>query len=181
MAFIEKKVQEDKTFAQVAALTPLARAFFLAEEGEPRDAAGSELIAAAAAIKSDSEEERYNAELYAHYVQKALEKGTVDYLSGELSRLEGLMMKGMSGAKMVEMGRKVSVITAFTEDEVVPSHSGGGDSEEEEYMDDEEEDMDGDEGDDDDDDESYTADDVNVEGLDLDDVPYYDGEEHEEL
>jgi protein disulfide-isomerase A6 len=121
LAFIEKKIREDAGFARVAALTPLARKFELGEGDK------AELLkqAEAAAAAVEGEADKAGAEIYLRYMRKALEKGET-YIGVELSRLEKLSAGGaMSAGKAEEIARKISVLTAFTEDEAPAAGSDG--------------------------------------------------------
>lgn len=138
MQYIEKTIKEDTAFARIEALTPLAHAFYTSETDDDRKEALDALKAAAATVGSDSSE---GAELYVKYASKAAQKG-ISYLDNELSRLESLIAKGMSPAKLEEMSKKISILSAFHEDEEQHDIAGGMDGDDDDDEDEEEEEED---------------------------------------
>lgn len=111
--FLMKKVEADKSLARVEALDKLAKKFVAAKGAEAKKV----LAEAEKAVKAAAKEEQENAKLYETFMKRALEKG-VEYFEKEQARLERMIGTGsVAAAKVDEMSRKISVLTAFTEKE----------------------------------------------------------------
>ncbi|KAF8070926.1 PDIL2-2 [Scenedesmus sp. PABB004] len=110
LEFLQQKLEEDKGFARVPALDKLAKKFVAAKADK-----AAVLKEAEAAVKAAGKEEAANAELYATFMKRAIAKGD-EYLENELARLERMIGTGsVAAAKVDEMSRKVSVLSAFTD------------------------------------------------------------------
>jgi thioredoxin-like negative regulator of GroEL len=110
LEFIKAKLDEDRGFARVEVLDKLAQKF--SASGADLKAVLKEAEKAAGKAEKDVQE---NAQLYVTFMKKAVEKGT-DYFATELARLERMIGSGsVSAAKLDEMSRKTSVLSAFTE------------------------------------------------------------------
>jgi protein disulfide-isomerase A6 len=110
LEFIKAKLDEDKGFARVEVLDKLAQKFIA--DGADLKAVLKEAEKAAGKAEKDVQD---NAKLYVTFMKRAVDKGT-EYFATELARLERMIGSGsVSAAKLDEMSRKTSVLSAFTE------------------------------------------------------------------
>lgn len=109
LKFIEEQLEADKGFARSSGLDSLATQFLDAVE-DARSGIVEQISAAAGALTGD---DKSAGDLYARYAKKAIEKGS-DYFQSEYERLERILSNGnVSPAKLQEVARKSSVLTAF--------------------------------------------------------------------
>lgn len=108
--FIKAKLDADKGFARVDELDAIAKKF---ADAEDKSAVVAEAKAAVEQLEGDS---KANGDLYVKYMEKAVEKGA-DYLKTEHARLDKMISSGsVNAAKVDEMSRKTSVLSAFVEE-----------------------------------------------------------------
>ena len=110
LAAIQDALAADAGFARVEALDALAAA--VAAPGADVESAVAALTKAAAKIKGEAAD---SAALYIKAAEKAASKG-VAYFAAEHARLEGLL-GSVSASKAGELARKMSVLTAFMDEE----------------------------------------------------------------
>lgn len=114
LQYIESKIASDRTFARVASLDSIARAVG-AGEIDPLEAAKDIEAAIETFVAEDAASlEAENAKVYLKYAQRAAKKG-VESLPTEAARLERLAAGKASPAKLADIDRKLSVLSAFTE------------------------------------------------------------------
>mmetsp|Transcript_3663 Transcript_3663/g.10599 ORF Transcript_3663/g.10599 Transcript_3663/m.10599 type:complete len:326 (+) Transcript_3663:94-1071(+) len=108
LEFLEKALENDKSFARSLSMDALATKFLEAAE-DGRAAVVEEVKTAIAALSGD---DKASGDLYERYMGKAITKGQ-DYFQTEYDRLERLMGSAASPAKLAEVARKASVLSAF--------------------------------------------------------------------
>jgi protein disulfide-isomerase A6 len=114
--FIKKQIEYDKSFAVVPALSDIAIKF----TEDEIDAAAALTEAKAAVTKLEDDDAKANAALYIKYFEKAVEKGDKgkEYIKTEHARLLKMVESGkMSTSKIIEVGKKVSVLASFSKEE----------------------------------------------------------------
>ncbi|KAK9868741.1 hypothetical protein WJX84_002525 [Apatococcus fuscideae] len=111
LEYINNKLTEDNGFARVEILDTLARQFTSASDT-------SDLIKKAQELAGSlTDEAKINGDVYLKSMQKAASKG-MDWFSTEKARLERLLESGnVNTNKISEIGRKLSVLTAFDKEE----------------------------------------------------------------
>lgn len=111
LEFLKEKLEEDKGFARVAEMDKLALKFIAEGANTASIIADAETQAGKA-----SKEDKEAAALYVTFMKRALDKG-MDYFAKEQARLERMMASGgVAAAKVTEMARKASVLSAFSPD-----------------------------------------------------------------
>ncbi|KAG2501842.1 hypothetical protein HYH03_000340 [Edaphochlamys debaryana] len=111
LEYLKEKVASDKAFARVEALDAIAKKFV-----EAADKAAL-ITEAKEAVEKLEGEAKANGALYVKFMEKAVEKGA-DYLKKEQARLDKMLGTGsVAAAKVDEMSRKTSVLSAFAEDD----------------------------------------------------------------
>lgn len=106
--FIKDKVSQDRGFARVDELDPIAGKIL---KSESMDTVYKELEEKVGSLKDDDKD---NGELYLKVVKKAIEKGGSEYFQNEYDRLNKMLDSGnVNQQKAEEMTRKISVLSAF--------------------------------------------------------------------
>jgi protein disulfide-isomerase A6 len=108
LEWIAKRLEKDMAFARVPELAEIA-VKFMEGEIDGKNALGQAERFAAEAEGSVKD----NSQLYVRYLNKANMKGR-EYVATELARLKKISEGGqMSPAKLLEVSRKISVLTSF--------------------------------------------------------------------
>lgn len=108
LSFLQQQLENDKGFARSDALDAFASKFLEAAE-DGRAAVVDETKKAVAALQGDG---KAAGDLYDRYMAKGIAKGN-DYFQTEYDRLERLMNSAASPARLAEIARRSSVLSAF--------------------------------------------------------------------
>eukprot|EP00879_Flechtneria_rotunda_P001267 GHRR01001414.1.p1 GENE.GHRR01001414.1~~GHRR01001414.1.p1 ORF type:complete len:273 (+),score=98.07 GHRR01001414.1:54-872(+) len=120
LEFLKQKIEEDKGFARIDSLDKLAKKFVAAS----KDAKDAIVKDVEKALKKLEKNDQANGKHYVTFMKRAIEKGD-DYFTTELARLERMVSSGsVAAAKLDEMSRKSSILSAFTGKEAAADDDG---------------------------------------------------------